>query len=546
MNQVIDFFRKLLDTSDWPPRWHCGKWTEFHGWLYIISDLLIWSAYFAIPLIILKFVSRKAKARFVRAYFLFAAFILACGSTHLLDAITFWFPAYRLNALVRFITGVVSWTTVFYMVKIMPEAMRLKTTEELEYEVQERRKVESELRFTNQQFALAQQIANLGNWHWDTINDKISWSEKLYDIYCVERNTTITFQLFLELIHPDDRQRVEQLLRTALVEKNFPDYYHRITPANQPEKILLSKGEMLLDEAGEIRGVIGTVQDVTEQQKAQEALLEKTQQLEATNNELQRFAYVASHDLQEPLRKILTFASLLERDHRSSLDEKSGMYVQKIVQSTSRMQQLIEDILAFSSVKEQKQGFIPVNLQGVLMQVLSDMEIIIEQSKAEIDWEELPKIEANPSQIGQLFQNLVSNAIKFVRPGSVPRIHIQCEELSGEAVKLHPSLQSYRHRLAGQEQVWQETRFVLVHFIDEGIGFDPVYSEQIFEIFQRLHPGHEYGGTGIGLAICKRIVENHNGAIMVESQENKGTRFSILLPFRQNFFNPLPAKPSNH
>ena len=113
MNQVIEFFTKLFDYADWPPRWHCGKWSEFHGWLYIISDLLIWSAYFTIPLVIIKYISRRSDAEFVKLYFLFAAFILACGATHFLDAVSFWFPLYRLNALVRLITGILSWITVF-------------------------------------------------------------------------------------------------------------------------------------------------------------------------------------------------------------------------------------------------------------------------------------------------------------------------------------------------------------------------------------------------------------------------------------------------
>lgn len=544
MNEALDFFRKLLDTSDWPPRWHCGKWTEFHGWLYIISDLLIWSAYFAIPLIILKFVSRRSKARFVRAYFLFAAFILACGSTHLLDAVTFWFPAYRLNALVRFITGIVSWTTVFYMVRIMPEAMRLKTTEELEYEVQERRKVELELRFTNQQFSLAQQIANLGNWHWDVRNEKISWSEKLYDIYGIEKNVEINLDAFLNLVHPDDRERVSGIIQSALVNKHFPAFYHRIKAEGQPERILFSKGEVLFDSSGNLTGVIGTVQDVTEQQNAQQALLEKTQALEATNNELQRFAYVASHDLQEPLRKILTFASLLEKDYNTSLDTKGGMYVRKIVQSTSRMQQLIEDILTFSSVKDKRQEFAPVDLQAILLQVLSDMEVQIEQSKAEIEWEELPQVEANASQIGQLFQNLLSNAIKFVRPGEIPRIYIRCERIPGMDIRNRSDLQSYKPAAALPEHFWNETQFILIHITDNGIGFDPVYKEKIFEIFQRLHPGHEYGGTGVGLAICKRIADNHNGAILVQSAEGKGTTFSVLLPVVQKNFSLFAPMPS--
>lgn len=142
MNQVIEFFRKLFDASDWPPRWHCGHWTSFHGWLYIISDLLIWSAYFSIPLVILKYITRKQDIQFVRLYFLFAAFILACGATHFLDAVAFWIPAYRLNALMRFITGIISWITVFYLIKFLPAAFSLKSQKELEAEVEQRKKAE--------------------------------------------------------------------------------------------------------------------------------------------------------------------------------------------------------------------------------------------------------------------------------------------------------------------------------------------------------------------------------------------------------------------
>ncbi|MEO5888828.1 MAG: PAS domain S-box protein [Ferruginibacter sp.] len=150
MNQLAEFFNKLLDSSDWPPRWHCGKWTEFHGWFYIVSDLLIWSAYFTIPLIILRYTSRKTNARFLRLYFLFAAFILACGSTHFLDAVAFWFPAYRLSALVRFITGLISWITVFHLIKILPTAFSLKSSSEFEAEIEQRKKAEKEILLLNE------------------------------------------------------------------------------------------------------------------------------------------------------------------------------------------------------------------------------------------------------------------------------------------------------------------------------------------------------------------------------------------------------------
>jgi PAS domain S-box-containing protein len=149
MKDIADFFRQLLDSSDWPPRWHCGKWTEFHGWLYIVSDLLIWTAYFAIPVVIIKYISRKQDARFMRLYFLFAAFILACGATHFLDAVAFWVPLYRLNALVRLITAIISWVTVFYIVRFLPVAVSLRPVKELEQEIEQRQKAEEQFRRLN-------------------------------------------------------------------------------------------------------------------------------------------------------------------------------------------------------------------------------------------------------------------------------------------------------------------------------------------------------------------------------------------------------------
>ncbi|MFM6924167.1 MAG: PAS domain-containing protein, partial [Ferruginibacter sp.] len=154
MDQILDFFSKLLDVRDWPPRWHCGKWTEFHGWLYIISDLLIWTAYFAIPLVIIRYVSRKKNIQFTRLYFLFAAFILACGATHFLDAVAFWIPVYRLSALVRFITGIVSWVTVFYLVKQLPVIFSLRSQSALEAEITERKRTEQALKKSRKDYEL--------------------------------------------------------------------------------------------------------------------------------------------------------------------------------------------------------------------------------------------------------------------------------------------------------------------------------------------------------------------------------------------------------
>lgn len=222
MGQVLEFFNKLFDASDWPPRWHCGKWTDFHGWMYIVSDLLIWSAYFAIPLIIIKYISRRKDVYFNKIYFLFAAFILACGSTHFLDAVTFWFPLYRLNALVRLITGIVSWVTVFYLIKMLPSAFSLKSARQLEKEVEHRKKTEDELKKRNAQLNEAQEIARLGNWEFSLTNNELVWSKGLLKIYGINLSKEkLTYEDYLQFIHPEERQQVDSYVKKAIAEKTY-------------------------------------------------------------------------------------------------------------------------------------------------------------------------------------------------------------------------------------------------------------------------------------------------------------------------------------
>lgn len=528
MDSVLDFFRKLFDTADWPPRWHCGNWTGFHGWLYIVSDLLIWSAYFAMPLIILKFISRKVNAKFVRLYFLFAAFILACGSTHLLDAVTFWFPAYRLNALVRFVTGVVSWVTVFQLVRILPEALSLKTHDQLEKEISERKRAEEELRIANHQLNEAQEIAKMGHWQWDVENNKLTWSPGLYKIYGLEpQNDSLSYDKFLEFVHPGDKETAKESIQKAFETTEFPPYQHRIVLKDGTVKTLQAKGEVLTDDRGRIVKMIGTGQDITEQQQAQQQLLEKTQELENTNTELQQFAYVASHDLQEPLRKIMTFASLLNKEAKEALTEKGRLYLDKIVQSSSRMQKLIDDILKFSSLNATDEVFAPTDLNAIIEQVLVDMEVLIEKTGAVIQTEKLPVVEAIPSQMGQLFLNLIGNAIKFRKETEKPFVQISGTETAGSRL-------TGEFPLAAKYPYGHQMRFAKITVQDNGIGFDETYAEKIFDIFQRLNSSKKQEGTGIGLAICKKIVDNHHGFIQARSRPGEGATFTIILPLTQS------------
>lgn len=251
----------------------------------------------------------------------------------------------------------------------------------------------------------------------------------------------------------------------------------------------------------------------------QKALENNLNELSRSNSELEQFAYVASHDLQEPLRKIRAFSDRLLKKHRESLPQDGQESLDKIGKSAQRMQYLIDDLLIFSrTVKNTQQEKEAVDLNAILEEVKGDLSLVIDEKKATISSDELPTILAYKVQIKQLFNNLISNSLKFSKTDNQPVIEISCEEIEGKDVE-------------GIDGVRKENKYYHLQFKDNGIGFEPEYAERIFVIFQRLHGRNEYEGTGIGLAICKRVVVNHDGIIRAESKPNEGATFDVYLPF---------------
>jgi chemotaxis family two-component system sensor kinase Cph1 len=367
MNAVAEFFKGIFDTDKWPARWHCGYWSDFHGWLYIISDLVIWLAYFLIPAIILDyFIKRKSGIKFRPVYLLFAAFILLCGTTHFMDVVMFWVPLYRVNALIRVVTAVLSILTAIYLVRILPVAFKQQTSLELETEIGRRKEAEASL---------------------------------------------------------------------------------------------------------------------------QEA-----------NKRLEAFAYVASHDLQAPLRKILIYSSMLYQWNEATLDSKSKDLITKINTSSERLKHMTTGILNLSVLKEEiSMDMTP--LSEAVDLALSDLEQIIGEKNASVTVGPLPSVIGNLSYLSQLFSNLIANALKFSE--QTPVIKISAEKFD---------------------------RFHIIKVADNGIGINIENSERIFNAFERLLTRSSYEGSGIGLAICKRIVEIHHGRIYVGSIPGEGSVFIIELP----------------
>jgi len=538
MNEVFQFFSKLFDTRDWPPRWHCGNWTNFHGWLYIIAYLAIWSAYFAIPLIIVRYLVRQKRAlRFNRLYFLFAAFILACGVTHFLDALMFWYPYYRISALARLITGILSWLTVVQLFRLLPTAFSLKTSEELEQEVRLRKLAEEALQKQNKFLNESQKMAKVGSWEWDVKSNQIVWSDEQYRIWGLDIGMEVTNQKINDSIHPADKIFYKDQIIKVLESKEFVPFTHRILRSDGDIRHILARGEVELNEQQEVIRITGTSHDVTQLKEDEVQLFAKTLQLERRAGELEQFAYVASHDLQEPLRKISSFTSMLKSGlNGNTAVEQQEILINKIISATGRMQQLINDILDFSRVANEHIKFQTVNLNAIVRFVMADMEMNIESSQAKIKVGSLPELEGIPAQLQQVFQNLISNAIKFRKEGIASEIEIRSVSVKGNSLNKEEQnwLRQYTPSMSSSE--FEELEFARIEVQDNGIGFDAQYAEKIFQIFQRLHGRSEYEGTGIGLAICKRIVDNHHGLITAQSESGKGALFTIILPISQGVF----------
>ena len=262
-----------------------------------------------------------------------------------------------------------------------------------------------------------------------------------------------------------------------------------------------------------------TITDISSLKGIQNELERKVEDLNKSNADLEQFAYVASHDLQEPLRKIVSFGERLEVKSRGILNEEQNLYLDRILNATRRMQTMIENLLDFSRVARTKDGFSQTDLNVIVKNTLSDLELIIHKKDAIVIVDPLPVIEGIPIQMTQLFQNLLSNALKFTHPEIRPQVEVRSEHLSASEVKelvLAPG-----------------SEYVRITVKDNGVGFEMEDSGRIFTLFQRLRGRSEFEGAGIGLAVCKKVVENHKGWITAVGQPDKGAVFTLVLPISQ-------------
>jgi signal transduction histidine kinase len=389
---MVKFFSHLFET-DFMPHGMCYFWTPDVLWLNVISDGLIAAAYFTIPVLLIELVRRRKNLTFHWMFWMFAAFILLCGSTHLLSVITVWDPVYRFDGLIKLLTGLASVGTAVALLKLLPQIVTIPLPDELAA--------------VNR--ALAQQVA-------------------------INRKT-------------------EQDLRSL---------------NNELER----------------------------------RVAERTAALERSNEDLSQFAYIASHDLQEPLRMISNYTQLLEHRYGMQMNDEAQSFMKFAVEGARRMEDLVTDLLTYAQIDREARPFQELNSRKAVDNAIEALKLAVEKEQAEITVDPLPVVLGDEAQVSQVFQNLISNSLKY-RSTERPRIHIWA--VPGSSSK--------------------EWRFFVK---DNGAGFDMQFRPRLFNMFQRLESRQP--GTGIGLALCKKIIQHHGGRIDIESRVGLGTTVFFTLP----------------
>lgn len=334
-----------------------------------------------------------------------------------------------------------------------------------------------------------------------------------------------------EGVHKNDIDLVLSTYHKSFEEKKPFTLDYRMKRYDGEYRWILNSAVPTYDADGEFTGYTGSCTEIHNKRVMSEELEklvnERTRELkeanlslERSNNELAQFAYVASHDLQEPLRKITTFSIRLKERYIALLPENGKEFIEKINNSSERMRKLIDDLLNFSRISRFDKKFITTDLNKVFKDVLSDFDLLIQEKNAFLHLAKLPVIPAVPLQMNQLFHNLLGNALKFTSPGVPPVIEVVCQKLAGNEIKKYPKLDA-------------SVDYYEISIKDNGIGFPQEFADQIFVIFQRLNDKDDYPGTGIGLALCRKIAANHNGEIYAESRENEGSVFHLILPEKQ-------------
>jgi len=391
------------------------------------------------------------------------------------------------------------------------------------FDVSEQVKARKVLEEAEYKLQNAIELANLGTWHIDIKTQFVTYSKQIATWWGLSEEGA-DLDAVIDCIHPEDQQKVSEAVNSAITGSGFYTAEYRLLNAKTKRKrFIIAHGKVFYDADGNPVRMSGISRDITLEKSAQKELerlvVLRTRELSGLNEELKRsndelsqFAYVASHDLQEPLRKIQTFSQMIKGN--SFQPEYVQAYIDKIDKSAARMSMLIKDVLLYSQLSSNGDGEEKVDLNEILQNVVNDFELLLYERSGRIESTRLPILKGSTINFNQLFGNLISNSIKFCK--NAPLIRISHSILDGASIN-HPRADEHKG-------------YHLLRFEDNGIGFDPSHADQIFRLFTRLHNRNDYNGTGIGLAICKKIVESSGGFLTAESEAGKGATFSVYFP----------------
>ena len=374
----------------------------------------------------------------------------------------------------------------------------------------------SRLRISQESINQAEILGNYSSWIWNLEKNEIQFSDNQFRLFGLEPHVfNATHTDFLGFVHPDDYEVTSKAFNDIEINENLPAINYRIIQKNEEVRHLRSVGKLFVNRFNE-KIIIGTTQDVTEDIVKKIILREKNTDLERNNKELIEFNYAASHDLQEPLRKIQTFISRINEKEKDNLSESGKQYMERIVVAASRMRVLIDDLLQYSRTNKTDASFEEVNLNEIALTSIQELSELIEETKATVTFSELPTVKGIPFQFRQLFINLINNSIKYRKLNQSPIITVTYEKIkASEDDQIDDNSNRIYHKIT---------------FLDNGIGFHPDDSKKIFLLFNRLHAKESYPGTGVGLAICKKIVKNHYGFICANGQPEEGAQIVVYLP----------------
>jgi PAS domain S-box-containing protein len=393
--------------------------------------------------------------------------------------------------------------------------------QDLEQKLSELEMVNNELQLYKQTMLDKDEFLNQGTWEWNVSENTFDYSRGMYRLfgyYSREEMKQWESNGNNVNLHMDEEEqkRSDEDWQKILSEADTYLREMEITTHDGVKRKLETFGKVFRDDEGNAYKVIGTTRDITQLKEYEQELEVKIDELNRSNKDLEEFAYIASHDLHEPLRKLSTFGQRLTQSAMQEMSPQNMDYLGRMIKAAETMRNLIDNLLEFSRVTRGSATYIKQELGKIIEEVVFEQELRIEETGAKVVIEKMPQMELISPQIKQLFNNLLSNALKFVRADVQPQISFTCRSAT------HEEKNMYRLK--------QHREYFCISVIDNGIGFEKVYADRIFQIFQRLHGKAEYTGSGIGLAICRKIVENHKGVIFAESEPGKGSTFTVILP----------------